>query len=75
MKTPELKPCPFCGGEASIVLDDQTGGWYVCCQECYSQTDTKMPSRSVSKWLSLAATERAIETAVSIWNRRANDDA
>ena len=29
----ELKPCPFCGGEASmyIAYDD---GYYVCCDEC-----------------------------------------
>ena len=29
----KLKPCPFCGGEASmyIAYDD---GYYVCCDEC-----------------------------------------
>ena len=29
----KLKPCPFCGGEAStyVAYDD---GYYVCCDEC-----------------------------------------
>ena len=33
MTEQKLKPCPFCGGEASIYVahDD---GYYVCCDEC-----------------------------------------
>lgn len=29
----KLKPCPFCGGEAStyVAYDDN---YYVCCDEC-----------------------------------------
>lgn len=37
----ELKPCPFCGGEAEIcsAYDDKFLGkcWYVRCKKCYSQ--------------------------------------
>lgn len=33
----ELKPCPFCGGEA--VLCENTDYAYVYCKECGSQTD------------------------------------
>ena len=33
----ELKPCPFCGGEAEIIHlddDDNAGGSCVCCTKC-----------------------------------------
>ena len=29
---PELKPCPFCGGEPELV--DNRLSWYVSCTEC-----------------------------------------
>ena len=35
----DLRPCPFCGGEASRVDcedegDDNFGGSFICCTEC-----------------------------------------
>lgn len=36
-KTPELLPCPFCGGSAEYRNDGMTG--YVQCQECLARTD------------------------------------
>lgn len=32
----ELKPCPFCGGEANLHKSDEF--WYVACNECVNQT-------------------------------------
>ena len=36
MKTPDLKPCPFCGGEARLVpLTEHDETWYrVHCRKC-----------------------------------------
>lgn len=36
-KTPELLPCPFCGGKAEYRDDGMTG--YIQCQECLARTD------------------------------------
>lgn len=32
-KTHDLKPCPFCGGKAELLLRRAT--WSVKCKECY----------------------------------------
>ena len=52
----ELKPCPFCGGEAEIEMDDC---WYwnyhVFCQECKIGTDYYDTA----------------DEAIEAWNRRA----
>ena len=66
----ELKPCPFCGGEAvPRYTEKNTNGWtsniiyrskkgFVECKKCYART------KEHGKMC------RAIEA----WNRRANDE-
>ena len=38
---PELKPCPFCGGEAEVYEEeDESQEWvYVRCVDCWARTD------------------------------------
>ena len=57
---PELKPCPFCGGEAkfhitSIPLGETLKGYFqcenFCCEQCHVQS---------------------IDDAADDWNRRAD---
>ena len=57
--TEELKPCPFCGGEAYLTPQngDPEDSHEVCCSNCggYVWGDSK-------------------ERALSNWNRRIRDD-
>lgn len=63
MKTPDLKPCPFCGGTASMRITFTPGEafWYqVCCKnDCWQgATDFYLTE----------------EKAVKAWNRMYNDE-
>ncbi len=58
MKSEELKPCPFCGGEAAIVYD--INSVYVKCIKCHCQTIAMVSS--VTYCAQDCVTER--------WNRR-----
>ena len=58
----ELKPCPFCGGEAEVFdLQHENAGtyWIVCCKgsstNCAYEGHFDKPTR---------------EEAISAWNRR-----
>lgn len=59
----ELKPCPFCGGEAEIKAD-------------YLQTFFENPTYVVGCFNCCIA-ERSYfkNTAIEAWNRRADDEA
>ena len=58
----ELKPCPFCGGEAVLTQEDCYGyyhdDWLVFCEDC-------------DLYLGFAR-QYAKEQAIAAWNRRAN---
>lgn len=54
----ELKPCPFCGGEAEIEMDDSwCWNYYVFCQECKIGTDCY----------------ETADEAIEAWNRMAGE--
>ena len=52
--TAELKPCPFCGGEADVVTVLREREWIVCCHDCQCGT----------------CAEQSTEAAIAAWNRR-----
>ena len=57
----KLKPCPFCGGKAEMLISEYEGSrkeYLVACAECDGM---------VERWIE---TE---EEAVEKWNRRVND--
>ena len=43
-KTPELKPCPFCGGKAEY--ESEEGCHWVGCTECETYATTTHASRA-----------------------------
>lgn len=58
----ELKPCPFCGGEAKFV--DCGGVWCaIICEKCNATTDCIMSSTQYA----------AREKVIKLWNRRCGD--
>lgn len=60
----ELKPCPFCGGQARIgyAINDYNR-WGVSCQNCGCSVE-------VEDWKGVDDTE---ENAIAAWNRRADN--
>lgn len=72
----DLKPCPFCGGEAITVVDyDKVGGnelfvvsAYVRCSKCdiYKRRSYNMKEASFADWKAL------FETVTNFWNERSN---
>ena len=53
----ELKPCPFCGGEAEVTYDDTPVRIIVMCTSCEVRTD----------WFYNR------DTVINLWNMRVND--
>ena len=57
----ELKPCPFCGGEAEVTDEDSygfsNGDWFVCCNECHT-------------YLGFDSQYETPQEAIEAWNRR-----
>lgn len=63
----ELKPCPFCGGEAEIehIFRFGTDYSFVRCVKC------RVITKPIIKSFLYSSDERAAEA----WNRRVNDAA
>ena len=60
--TENLKPCPFCGGDATLRKNEYSDGYYVTCL-----------SKTCSV-LVVTCQRKTEEEAAEIWNRRANND-
>ena len=64
MKIPELKPCPFCGGEATMRITKHIPRGLEYTPQC---SDPSCAGRLTKKWLEK-------DVAVYAWNRRMNDE-
>ena len=76
----DLKPCPFCGSEAELIVTEET--WMgpslvlVKCKNgpCGCQSPTLVnPSEKNLNWQTRADDFNRVEAVVKIWNRRVND--
>lgn len=85
MKETELKPCPFCGGEAkiqtvSIFHNSCTAGFgfVIQCRKCgvkYPETFTVgFELTEEGEVRQCKAYEGVIEQAKELWNRRADNE-
>ena len=57
--TDELKPCPFCGGEARVHIDRRSNVLNIGCKDCGIGT------------IYVVADEVGLKEAVGAWNTRA----
>lgn len=62
----DLKPCPFCGGEAEAVYaPNDINRWGVQCKSCGCTVE-------VEEWKGVEDTRG---NAIKAWNRRAEDES
>lgn len=64
----KLKPCPFCGGKAKVVIQDRKD-WreyyqtaFIRCKDCWCRTGNFETSDGYEKEMA------------DVWNRRVNND-
>lgn len=77
----EMKPCPFCGGEAIVELKDIGSGpsrmfsqtHEVKCKKCGANTGKQYHTRFYREDGKFIVLEDGYAQAVSDWNRRAED--
>lgn len=77
----EMKPCPFCGGEAIVELKDIGSGpsrmfsqtHEVKCKKCGANTGKQYHTRFYREDGEFIVLEDGYAQAVSDWNRREED--
>lgn len=76
----ELKPCPFCGGEAHVMFevrddDDSTiGAVYAMCMRCKAKSDEEWTEPTTCGEYLFSDVMEVSEKAAAKWNRRVDDD-
>lgn len=82
MSKTDLKPCPFCGGEAELLrtkctapyLDELVKEFSVMCRRCATRTASYVGKYDFDRNHILLCTKDGRKEAIDAWNRRANDE-
>lgn len=82
MKTPELKSCPFCGGEADVWNDgitkvgltDLVTIWRAHCTTCKTSVMSHKSVYHFNEYGEFVMVEDGKRKTIDTWNRRASDD-
>lgn len=61
----DFKPCPFCGGKASLFVEN---GVRVICNACYASTKILVDNLGAK-----GVSGNAVKAVIEAWNRRVND--
>ena len=72
----ELKPCPFCGGEANIRMMERHNRrvWYGCCRKCNARTEGYCEPIDLDGYFNpYNEITKSVCSAAEEWNRRASD--
>lgn len=75
MNEPELKPCPFCGGMASIKAKTKSYGLVIWCEcnNCYARAEGYCANIEKED-ASIKNIESCKIKAIEGWNRRVSDE-
>lgn len=70
----ELKPCPFCGGEAVIKAVNRNYGLTIWCQcqKCGARTEGYLPNTN-NEDATIDSIENCKNRALEKWNRRVDN--
>lgn len=74
MKTPELKPCPFCGGKAELEHNIGSSSWFIQCGDCTARNEGWCNRTNGNGKEVYESIIECVETAAEAWNRRATDE-
>lgn len=63
----ELRPCPFCGGAASVITDHETATAYVMCETCDACGGRReTPANAIAAWNTRAPDPRIAELEAEV---------
>lgn len=87
MKTPKLKPCPFCGGERIEIMSNGIGDFYCICysgdeenyhcgarsSDCYCESKEQAIDRWNTRKGEIDTRNAALDEAAALFDRKQSE--